>query len=374
MNRDVLLSKKWPNLSLLFFMSFCFTGCITSVVKVPPGTRLESYQKVYLFDAKNDPRGVGSRVSSRLKKIGFQVVEIKQDSKPVEMQGTGFVITPTGHMLTCAHVVGGLTNATAWIGGQRYPCQVLSTDTNLDLAVLLVTGAHPPFAPLIIDSTTPYSLGEDAFSMGFPLAELLGKSPRLNKGLISATVGLDDDPKCVQFSAPVQPGNSGGPLLNAKGQVIGVISATLNPLKVQAQSGGDLPQNVNFAIKTDSIRQFLASANIALPANGDESTSRSFDEAQKSLALVRSGNVTDEDLKRATAVCAYSYVSLWDVWFRFQALEVRFYDLKSGDLIFKTGQYQDNPLSTEDGELNRIFGEISANFFPNQPNPFKDKK
>jgi hypothetical protein len=366
----LLIKKSW-NLLLFFFLVCCLTGCITPEVKVPDGAHLDAYKKVYLVNAKNDPRGVGSRVSSRLKQIGFQVVEVKQGSTPVDLQGSGFVITPEGHVLTCAHVVGDLTNSTTWIGGQRYPCQVLSVDTNLDLAVLLVTGVHQPFVPLIIDSTTKYSLGQDVFSMGFPLAEILGSSPRLNKGLVSATVGLDDDPKSVQFSAPVQPGNSGGPLLNTKGKVIGVISSTLNPMKVLAQSGGDLPQNVNFAIKTDSICHFLAAAKISLPANGDESTARSFDEAQKSLALVRAGNVTDEDLKRPAMLCAYTYISLWDMWFRFRALEVRFYDLKKGDLVLKAGQYQDDPFSTEDKELDRICGQISAKFFPNQPNPFK---
>jgi len=210
--------------------------------------------------------------------------------------------------------------------------------------------------------------------MGFPLAEILGTSPRLNKGLISATVGLDDDPKCVQFSAPVQPGNSGGPLLNSKGDVIGVISSTLNPMKVLAQTSGDLPQNVNFAIKTDCIRKFLAAAKITLPPAASEPSARSFDEAQKSLGLVRAGNVTNEELKQPTAVCVYNYISLFDVWFRFRAIEIRFYDIKTGDLIFKAGQYVDDPLSSENGELNRIFAEISDKFFPNQPNPFRNKK
>jgi S1-C subfamily serine protease len=374
MNLVGSLSRKWLNLLGFVFMACWVTGCITPEVNMPAGAHLDAYQKVYLVNAKNDPRAVGSRVSSRLKQIGFQVVEIKQDATPTDQQGTGFVVTPEGHLLTCAHVVGNQTNATVWIGGQRYPCKVLAADTNLDLAVLLATGDHPPFVPLMIDSTTKYSLGQDAFSMGFPLATLLGNSPRLNKGLISATVGLDDDPKCVQFSAPVQPGNSGGPLLSAKGEVIGVISSTLNPMRVLAQSGGGLPQNVNFAIKTDSIFQFLAAAKIALPANGAGSTGKSFDEAQKSLALVRNGNVTDEDIKRPAVLCVYEYVSLWDVWFRFRALEVRFYDMKSGDCILKAGQYQDDPFSTEDRELDRIFGEVSAKFFPGQPNPFKDKK
>ncbi len=290
------------------------------------------------------------------------------------MQGTGFVITPAGDLLTCAHVLGNSTNATVWIGGRRYPCAVLATDTNLDLAVLSIEGNHPPLIPLQIDSTANYSMGQDAYSLGFPLAEILGNSPRLNKGLISATVGLDDDPKCVQFSAPVQPGNSGGPLLDSKGEVIGVISSTLNPMKILMRTSGDLPQNVNFAIKTDSIHKFLDAAKITLPPATNGSASKSFDDAQKSLGLLRAGNVTDEELKQPAALCVYEYISLFDIWFRFRAIEIRFYDLKKGDLILKVGQYMDDPFSSENGELDRLFAEISDKFFPKQPNPFKGKK
>ena len=209
--------------------------------------------------------------------------------------------------------------------------------------------------------------------MGFPLAEVLGTSPRLNKGLVSATVGLDDDPKYFQFSAPVQPGNSGGPLLNSQGEVVGVAASTLNPMKVLMRSGGDLPQNVNFAIKLDSVRKFLLASKIALPLGDDANSTSPFDEAEKSMALIREGNITDEELKEPSMVCAYGYVSLFDLWFRFRYIQIEFFDTRNGDTIFKVGQYRDDPFSSEDRELDHIFAQISANFFPNQSNPFKSK-
>ncbi len=373
MNRGTWSPEKWLLATLFFIAIFALTGCITPVVETPSGAKLETYRNVYLTESKEDPREVGPRISSRLKKAGFQVVEIRPDSPPVDMQGSGFIITPAGHLLTCAHVVGSRTNATAWIAGQRYSCRVLASDTNLDLAVLLVESDHQLFIPLQLDSATNYNMGQDAFSMGFPLADILGISPRLNKGMISATVGMDDDPKSVQFSAPVQPGNSGGPLLNSKAEVIGIITSTLNSMSILARSGGDLPQNVNFAIKIDTIRKFLADSKVVLPPPASDESGKTFDEAQKSLGLVRAGTVTDEELKQPALACVYQYVSLFDVWFRFQAIEIRFYDWKKGDLVFKAGQYQDDPFSSENGELDRLFAEISDKFFPNQPNPFKGK-
>src|SRR6185295_2823934 len=129
-------------------------------------------------------------------------------------------------------------------------------------AVVLVQGAHEPFRPLPFAADTNYHMGQDAFTMGFPLAEVLGVAPRLNKGLVSSTVGMEDNPKQLQVSAEVQPGSSGAPLLNERGEAIGVVAATLNPMNVLARTGGNLPQNVNFAIKAGPVHEFLAAAKV----------------------------------------------------------------------------------------------------------------
>src|SRR5262249_10175482 len=232
-----------------------------------------------------DMRDVTPRVFGRLRQAGFDATLVSSNA-PLLGQGSGFVVSPEGHILTCAHVVGSLNSATAWINGRRYPCNVIARDTNIDLAILHVENDHLPFRPMPFAADTHYALGQDVFTMGFPLAEVLGSEPRLNKGLLSATVGIDDDPKFVQVSAAIQPGNSGGPLLNARGETIGVVSATLNPLAVAAQTG-DLPQNVNFAIKADTVRQFLEKNHIPLPATGTDD--QGFEGVKKSLALVRAG-------------------------------------------------------------------------------------
>lgn len=367
----LLKTGRWAAFVCLVVLTL--TGCITPQVTVQPGVKLEAYRKVYFLVDRNDPRAVNPRVLSRLQKAGFQVVEIKPDVPPVDMQGSGFIISPQGHVLTCAHVVENSPNATIWVEGKRYPCRVLAADTNLDLAVLQVDGEHQLFRPLRFNSGTNYSLGQDVFVLGFPLAEVLGTSPRLNKGLVSATVGMGDDPKYFQFSAPVQPGNSGGPLLNSQSEVVGVAASTLNPMKVLMRSGGDLPQNVNFAIKLSFVREFLLASKIPVPSGDDGKATSTFDEAEKSIALVRVGNVTDEELKQPSMVCAYGYLSFFDMWFRFRYIQISFFDTKSGNLIFKVGQYHDDPFSSEDGELDRIFVQISANFFPNLANPFKGK-
>ena len=364
--------KGWAAFSLLLVtIAIVFTGCVTPTVTIKPEAKLNSYRKVYIFPPKQDPRGVYPRVVSRLKQSGFDVVEISPEGPLIDAQGTGFLVTPQGHVLTCAHVVGNQTNATVWINGVRLLCHVVAADTNLDLAVILVNGNHEMFHPLRFATNTNYQMGQDVYTMGFPLAEILGTAPRLNKGLISSTVGMEDNPAQLQVSAQVQPGNSGGPLLNERGEVLGVTVATLNPMRVLVQSGGNLPQNINFAIKTGPVLEFLKRANISLPADTGEASAAGFETAKTSLALVRNGDVSEEDLKQPAMVCACTYLSLWDMFYRFRAIQIDFYDVKKNERIFRVGQYRDAQFSSEDDTLNHLFAEISANFFADRPNPFQ---
>jgi hypothetical protein len=96
--------------------------------------------------------------------------------------------------------------------------------------------------------------------LGYPLSGLLATTANLSVGNVSALAGLDDDSRYVQISAPVQPGNSGGPLLDASGHLLGIVTAKLNAIRV-ARFTGDIPQNVNFALKVEVVRTFLDGSN-----------------------------------------------------------------------------------------------------------------
>ena len=105
-------------------------------------------------------------------------------------------------------------------------------------------------------------LGESVEAFGYPLADILSTSGNFSLGNISALSGLGDDSRYLQISAPVQPGNSGGPLLDQRGNLVGVVSSKLNALNVMLQKEGDIPQNVNFAIKASVAATFLQSNNV----------------------------------------------------------------------------------------------------------------
>ena len=115
-----------------------------------------------------------------------------------------------------------------------------------DIAVLKL--ASGTYSALPVAPSRLIRLGQLVATIGFPNIEIQGFSPKVTKGEISSLNGIGDDPRSWQISTPVQPGNSGGPLLDENGNLIGVVEAKLG-LKA-AQATGDLPQNVGYAVKS----------------------------------------------------------------------------------------------------------------------------
>ena len=168
--------------------------------------------------------------------------------------GTGW-FTTTGHIVTCYHVVKGRANISyAFENGIKNKARVVFKDVINDIAIL--KSVENQKLPKGLPVARRTSIGTQVFTLGFPHVDLLGKSPKLTNGIISATTGLQDDPRVLQISVPVQPGNSGGPLLNMRGEVVGIVVGGLNAAKVFSWTG-NLPQNVNYAIKSSYIFPLL---------------------------------------------------------------------------------------------------------------------
>jgi len=182
--------------------------------------------------------------------------------------GTGFIVAPD-RVLTNEHVVNGCnriilrTPDGRWLAATP-PARV---DAALDLAVLAVPGLPGP--ALTFRSGPAVRRGEGVVAYGFPLAGLLSSDPKLTRGEINGLAGLLDNRNEIQISAAVQPGNSGGPLLDMQGHVVGVVVSKLNAGAV-AQRTGDIAQNVNFAVRGEAAQQFLTRAQV--PARAEPST------------------------------------------------------------------------------------------------------
>jgi S1-C subfamily serine protease len=161
------------------------------------------------------------------------------------VSGTGFFITSDGYMLTCFHVV---TNAARIVVGTKrgvLPAQMVQSDEDNDIALLKVEGN---FTALPLAASNSVNLGESVFTIGFPNPGVQGMQVKVTRGEISSLAGAQDDPTEYQVSVPVQPGNSGGALVDEYGNVTGIVVARLSDQAALATSGM-LAQEVNYAIK-----------------------------------------------------------------------------------------------------------------------------
>ena len=181
-------------------------------------------------------------------------------SRPeLHASGTAFAINTRGEFLTNYHVVEACASVRLRIGGARRDGSVIANDERNDLAVVR---APPSSAPILRFREGKLIRPADPIVvLGFPYAGLLASTPQVTTGAISALAGLHDDTRYLQLTAPVQPGNSGGPLLDLSGNVVGIVSARINALAV-AEKTGTLPENINFAIKSGIIRSFLEANQI----------------------------------------------------------------------------------------------------------------
>lgn len=171
--------------------------------------------------------------------------------------GSGFFVSKTGALLTNDHVVDGCTAMRAKIGGRDVPGHVLRTDPDNDLAVILFDTTPAAIASF---RDGPYVRpGDTVVVAGFPLPGLLAPELNVTTGAVSSLAGMGGNTSFVQVTAPVQPGNSGGPLLDASGDVVGVVESKINAIQVAGWTG-DIPENINFAVKSSVARTFLEDA------------------------------------------------------------------------------------------------------------------
>lgn len=176
-----------------------------------------------------------------------------------QVSGTAFAIAP-GLLVTNQHVVAGCRSIEAVVADGRRTGSIVDADSQIDLALLRVSGIKGATARLRRGGSI--RLGESVFVFGFPLVGALSSSGNFTSGLVSALRGLKDAPGELQITAPVQPGNSGGPLIDSSGLVIGVVQAKLDAIRT-AIAIGDIPQNVNFAISRDVLVKFLAKNKVS---------------------------------------------------------------------------------------------------------------
>ena len=173
--------------------------------------------------------------------------------------GTGFFINNTD-IVTAEHVVKGCSRLALKDGTTL---RLISSDAGLDLAVISSPTRSNVWLELSADVNA--HLGETVMALGYPYLGTLEQGLTVTGGNVSALQDINGNKDKVMISAPVQPGNSGGPLVNARGAVIGVVVSRVDDLVI-LESTGTLPQNMNFAVKNQTLSDFLQRAQVLFPA------------------------------------------------------------------------------------------------------------
>lgn len=310
----------------------------------------KEYREVLFSPPKEDPRQMTPRVVREIEAMGFKVRVLDPD-KPIEAsQGTAFVVGREGWLLTCAHVVGEEKVATVTFDGRTQVADVVKADAKADLALLKLREPLPEGAAVLSFRARdkPAVMGEDVFTIGYPLSRILGSQARISRGLLSSTAGLRDEPREVQVSAEIQPGNSGGPLMDREGRVIGVVNRTISPQAVAQATGGALPQNVNFAIKAVPVLDFVKEASAEAEASLAYDQTQALDVAGKAVVKIQAGLVAPDSERRDKLVVIFRYVSMWDLWYRFRFFALAVFDHETQERLFIAGQGRDNLISNQD--------------------------
>lgn len=173
--------------------------------------------------------------------------------------GTGWIVEP-GFIVTNQHVISGAKKIIGHFkGGEALALTVIASDPINDLA-LLQPNLHSQLPRPLPLAKNEASLGEAVFTVGFPHTDILGTSPKVTNGIISSKSGLRDDLRLYQTSVQLQSGNSGGPLVNMRGEVVGITTSKLDAVRVFKYTG-DLPEGINYAVKSQYIAALIASVS-----------------------------------------------------------------------------------------------------------------
>ncbi|MDA7561573.1 trypsin-like peptidase domain-containing protein [Alphaproteobacteria bacterium] len=185
--------------------------------------------------------------------------------------GSGFAVSSDGYVITNYHVVEGCEKVVVHTKDKDLPMRVITYDPKNDLALL--KGDFRPKTVFALSNNSPELL-QDVYVAGFPFGDKFSTSIKVTKGIVSSLTGLGNNFSNIQIDAALQSGNSGGPILDDFGNVVGVAVAKLDA-KYMFDEFGIIPENTNFGIKSSVVRSVLESNNVDSPSANKLSISKS---------------------------------------------------------------------------------------------------
>ena len=178
--------------------------------------------------------------------------------------GTGFFINESGNIISNNHVIDSCGAIKVYYNGVSKSVRILATDNINDLSLMKSNFQPNDYFSV---SARDASLLDEVYVAGYPFGKSISSSVKVTKGVVSALTGLGNNYSNIQIDAALQPGNSGGPIINNKGNVVGVAVAKLD-YKAIIKDFGAIPEGTNFGIKSSTVQQFIKANNVNSPSGG----------------------------------------------------------------------------------------------------------
>jgi S1-C subfamily serine protease len=311
----------------------------------------------FVIVPKGDQLGVSNIILDEIAKRGYRVTmsafsqsQPEQATAPAAKLGSGFFISENGLMLTNAHIASEASNIIVRKNnGDTFKAEVVIIDNKNDIAILKPQKLATVSKWFSLATSNKVQIGDKIFVIGYPLSDILGDHPRVTEGIISADVGVLNDPTRFQISASIQPGNSGGPIINDNYEAVAIATEKLSDFYAM-QEVGSIPQNVNFGVKTN-YAQLLFNNKINAVVENKKSSISSINDAIEATVLIAT-NVekipvsVSEIKKEKKIIIEYSYNFTFDVFhYTFTNFNMWWIDYNTGEIVGSASFAGDSPLN-----------------------------
>ena len=247
--------------SLLVFISLFFISCSNKNIYINSKYEIAKEKSFNIINPIEDPIDLSYIILDELSKKGFKStlahnVSVRK-KKSLSSQGSGFFINNEGLLVTNYHVIRNASIINVKMAsGRVFQASVIASDKRNDIAILKPNTLMINKKWFELDLYKNNPLASQIVVIGYPLSSVLGTEVRITQGIISSNVGIKSDNSRFQISASIQPGNSGGPIINKNNLVVGIASSKLSD-NYLLEIMDTVPQNINFGVKSDKVLNLL---------------------------------------------------------------------------------------------------------------------
>lgn len=335
------------------------SSCVTSGADVNPNVEFSPEDTFYVAQYDDELR-LHETIVEVIQDAGAKA-EAVYDSRSIpaastpEISGSGFFIAPD-IIVTNSHVLNNETNISYYQNGIEHHATPVFVSVQNDFAILKGDSLEAPVFRLL--RSDEYSVAAPVFVLGYPLSDVLGNEIRITNGIVNSLSGLDGDSNTLQISAPIQPGNSGGPVVTDDFGVIGVASSKLSDAYVIAAKN-TIAQNVNFAIKSDLV-SFLASEYIP-DATDEVEYVDSINEAIAATVKVEAGG--EPIISGKQYYIDFSYNAVFDlIHWTLTSMKITCADVSTGEVV-ASASFSGASFSSAKGIAGDLMEQIMQQIF-----------